>query len=166
MSEKQNVLINDKTLTKTKGRRAFLSSYNSQVTLHHWGKSAETAAKAVYCLLACSDRFLIALRTNSLRAAPPTVCFARSLVRTFSQLRLFLPNDSSVCPGDVKQAYTSHPDAATYYQDGNLSLLWHEDPWFTKWGKQSHSFKKIYVSILSTARWVLERDPWEAAFVT
>lgn len=96
----------------------------------------------IYCLLACSDCFLIALRTSSLRVAPPTVCFAHSLVRTFSQLRLFLPNDSSVYPGDVKQAYTSHPDAATYYQDGNLSLLGHEDPWFTKWGKQSHSFKK------------------------
>lgn len=129
-------------------------------------KVSRNCSKGCILLTGCSDRFLIALRTNSLRVAPPTVCFARSLVRTFSQLRLFLPNDSSVCPGDVKQAYTSHPDAATYYQDGNLSLLGHEDRWFTKWGKQSHSFKKIYVSILSTARGVLERDPWEAAFVT
>lgn len=127
-------------------REGLISAYSSQsVTPSRRKGRAETAAKAgESCTLALSACFLTALRTSCPRVAPPAVLWALphgasnkktalqicpgvSLMGARSHLKLFLQNDSSVCPDDIKEAYTSDPDAATYY-DGNLFLIGHEDP--------------------------------------
>lgn len=91
---------------------------------------AETATKAVdYCLLGCSACCLTAFRTNSSRVAPPTVCWALPHQAPIKKMPYSLPigqpggdifsieaffQMTLVCLDDIKQTFTSDPDAATY----------------------------------------------------
>lgn len=140
-------------------QRAYFSLQLSDPTPSLRKGRAETAVKAgEYCLLGCSACSLTAFRTNNPRVAPPNVRWAlprqgsiKKIPYRFAHRSVwwghilnwsFLPNDSSVCPNDIKQAYTSDPDAATYYNDGNLSLIGHKNPRFIRDEVGNHTVLK------------------------
>lgn len=111
------LLFSQNTLSQSNsGRKGFMSSYNAQVTLHHWGKSgwkseAGSEAEATeYCLLACS-LYQSAIYTTQYQQpssglGPPTSTINREnatqtcpqvhLMEALTPWRVF-PNDSSLC---------------------------------------------------------------------